>query len=95
MIQIDSEKVKKIAIHYGSNNQMEILIEECAELIQAVQKVKRYNGDIVRQMDFISELADVIIMSEQITFLMSENSKKMLENEIDIKLKRQIERISV
>ena len=37
-----SEEIKKIAEHYGYDAQSNQFIEECAELIQAVNKYKRY-----------------------------------------------------
>lgn len=69
---------KKAIILWGYPLQLGMLIEECAELIQATNKVLR-NGD--SQIDskskefenFIEEIADVEIMLEQIRYMFSWN----------------------
>lgn len=60
------ENVKIIADTYGINEQLNILQEELAELIQAVSKYRR-NGDVD---GLIEELADVHIMWWQIVYLL-------------------------
>lgn len=48
---------------YGIDAQMMMLIEECAELLDAIAKLKRGRVNIA---DVVTELADVSIMVEQI-----------------------------
>ena len=60
------DNVKIIADTYGINEQLNILQEELAELIQAVSKYRR-NGDVD---GLIEELADVHIMWWQIVYLL-------------------------
>ncbi|MCC8111000.1 MAG: hypothetical protein LIO74_05070 [Ruminococcus sp.] len=42
MTKSQIEKLEYIAEHYSFERQREILVEECAELIQVAQKCKRY-----------------------------------------------------
>ncbi len=86
----------KIMAHYGAEHQKDILIEECAELIQAVEKSRR--GILAEDKpaytyDMISEMADVQIMLWQFESVMSKHSRQCYEDEICHKLRRQIERI--
>lgn len=50
--------------HYGVRNQLGIAMEECAELIQAISKMNRTNGDAEEYMKsklhLEEEIADVI-----------------------------------
>ena len=51
---------------YGIDTQLDILVEECAELIKAVIKFRRWSGtkeDVYGNL--MEEIADVIIMCEQ------------------------------
>ena len=48
---------------YGIDSQMDMLLEECAELIVATNKVKRRKGDALQ--NFFEEIADVEIMIAQ------------------------------
>lgn len=69
-----SEELKQIAEYYGWDAQSNMLIEECAELIQAVNKYKRVEDSLVRLNiafdNLVEEIADVEIMLEQIKHLM-------------------------
>ena len=74
-----SEELKQIADYYGWDAQSNMLIEECAELIQAVNKYKRANGSGQPMAEYhsslvfdnlIEEIADVEIMLEQIKHLL-------------------------
>lgn len=94
----NDEKTKKIADHYGMESQIDILQEECAELVQAVSKYKRGKDDDFSHL--LEEMADVTIMIEQVLYLLE---KRMIAEEssaydsyfafIDKKLDRQIKRI--
>lgn len=82
------QRIRIIAEHYGYETQREQLVEECAELIQAVSKCKR---SIPGSYDnFKEELADVLIMAQQLRYIIGEES---INDIIDKKLNRQIERI--
>ena len=73
------EENKKIAEHYGYDAQSNQLVEECAELIQAVNKYRRATtGTGIAVTDkgkialdnLVEEIADVEIMLEQIKYLL-------------------------
>lgn len=70
------EELKKIADYYGYEGQSEQLTEECAELIQAVSKLRRAmkRGTVEKRRiaidHLIEEIADVEIMIEQVKYLL-------------------------
>ncbi len=92
-------KLRDIANYYGRATQSRQCIEECAELIQAInkwdraqssgdpEKVKKAVGSIVE------EIADVRIMLDQLIYLYgcSEEVDKMMDGKIN----RQIVRIGM
>lgn len=89
-------KAAAIMQYYGAEHQKDILIEECAELIQAVEKSRRgvlTEDKPVYTYDMISEMADVQIMLWQFKSVMTTYSQQCFEDEIQRKLRRQIERI--
>lgn len=81
------ERLKKIANHYGLDSQLDILLEECGELIQAVSKYKRTGSS-----NIVEELADVEIMISQIKFLMTIPSQQIEEMK-EQKIRRQLVRM--
>lgn len=89
-----SQKKKCAAImqHYGRGNQFDILQEECAELIQAVSKIRR--GASGAEEHFIDELADVAIMIEQHVSDFDGDEMTEFYKKINEKLERQLGRIS-
>lgn len=75
---------------WGVNNQMDMVIEECAELIQAINKFKRNRTDLTLKYLF-GEIADVEIMVEQLKEILQNNQAiNDIKNE---KLKRLEQRI--
>lgn len=74
--------------HYGTQNQKEMCIEECAELIDALQKEKRGR---VTDADVITEIADVYIMSIQLAWIYG---YQQFEEEVERKIQRLKERIN-
>lgn len=75
--------------HYGSQMQMDVTQEECAELIQAISKVKREGITAKTYENLTEELADVEIMIEQMKYMLRDD----LIDAINIKLRRQRDRI--
>ena len=71
---------------------MGVAQEECAELIQAISKVRRKGANTATLDHMAEEIADVQIMCEQLIFLYD------IEPEVTAhyfeKLKRQLERIA-
>ena len=85
------KKIRFIADHYPRSSQMGVAQEECAELIQAISKVRRLgiNGETLDHM--AEEIADVRIMCAQLVAILGLN--EAVSRNIDQKLKRQLERI--
>ena len=82
-------RIKEIAYHYGYESQREQFIEECAEAILAAQKCKRH-GSHGNFVNLCEEVADVLIMAQQMRILMSTS---LIDSFIDKKLNRQLGRI--
>ncbi|MCR5076101.1 MAG: hypothetical protein K6A79_09915 [Ruminococcus sp.] len=82
-------RIKEIAYHYGYDAQREQFIEECAEAILAAQKCKRH-GSKGNFVNLCEEVADVLIMAQQMRLLMSTS---LIDSFIDKKLNRQLGRI--
>lgn len=93
------QKCHNIADHYGFKNQSMMMIEECSELQKAICKWHRkYDGsfksessDCQERTDIIDELADVIIMAKQLSYLLSAEDE--VSEQIEFKLDRQLRRM--
>lgn len=85
--------VSKIMEHYGAEKQKDVLIEECAELIQATEKTRRMKDAPDFTANMVEEMADVFIMLMQFESLMSVYWREQFENAVESKLKRQLKRI--
>lgn len=95
----DEQKAKchKIADHYGEEHQMLKAVEEMAELTQAIMK---YLDNPAEWNALIEELADVLIMTEQLDYLTQKWVAPLecvqlsdVGHRISIKLNRQLERM--
>ena len=82
-------RIIRIAEHYGYEAQREQFEEECAEAILAAQKCKRH-GSKDNFEELCGEVADVLIMAQQMRLLMSTTLIDRIVNE---KLERQLGRI--
>lgn len=82
--------VVPIAEHYGLTNQLNMLQEECGELIQATSKYMR-RGDLDGMVD---EVADVEIMLAQVKHLLGDKFKNRVESTQAVKITRQKARIA-
>lgn len=99
----DNKLIKQIAEHYGYEPQSRQLIEEMAELIQALNKMWRYsrpkdkkanpvNSDFTTVINNVfEEIADVEICLQQVKLLL--DCEKEVEAYKEQKINRQIERI--
>ena len=85
---IEDTRIKTIADHYGIENQMRQLAEECSEL--AVEA--SHSARIGTTVKIIEEIADVLIMMEQIVYL-SGIDRKDIDECIQYKLDRQMKRM--
>ena len=87
-----AEKIRTIARHYGKEPQMGVAQEECAELIQAISKIRR-KGETVETLDnLVEEIADVSIMCAQLEELFGVRAS--IAWRMHQKLDRQLERIA-
>lgn len=84
----------KIADHYGEEHQMLKCIEEMSELSQAI--IKTIHGDALHEWEYPGELADVLIMTEQLRYMYDKSDGVFdgrVERFIDAKLTRQLKRM--
>ena len=82
-------RIEQIAHHYGYTAQREQFIEECSEAILACQKCKR-DGSMKAFNDLCGEVADVLIMAQQMRLLMSPS---LIDAIVESKIERQLQRI--
>lgn len=68
---IDGNLWWKALSKYGGKAQLGMVIEECAELIQAINKCDRREFDSASRIALIEEIADVIIMIDQLPMILS------------------------
>lgn len=90
------EKVHEAALKavdcYGIENQMDTAVEECAELIHAIQKLKRYPS-VSMVEHVLEECADVTIMVEQLVATFDDEERKTFNHWLRSKSDRLAERI--
>ena len=83
------EKLKTIADHYGLENQLRQLAEECSELAVEANHSARKGSISVR---LIMEIADVEIMLDQVRYLAGIQESDVLETRY-YKIERQLKRM--
>lgn len=88
-IYIDPEVVNESIEVYGKDQQSTVCMEECAELIQAISKMKRGKHDLD---NLAEEMADVYICLD-ILQKMYRITDKRIQNCIDYKQSRMTSRI--
>lgn len=92
---IETKLLQQAIEKWGANSQIEMIIEECAELILILQKLKRnYGKDFAYNEELLTsvcgEVADVTIMTEQAKLLFD---KEIIQARIDYKMNRLKERL--
>jgi NTP pyrophosphatase (non-canonical NTP hydrolase) len=86
----EDSRIYQISNHYGYAVQSDKIIEECAELTQAIMKLRwGWSDDKLNHVQ--EELADVLIMARQLRVMLGAND---IDEIINHKLDRQIERIA-
>jgi NTP pyrophosphatase (non-canonical NTP hydrolase) len=100
-IEQQNEILSQAIETFGINNQLDMVVEECGELIQAINKVKRsrislekqvipsnqnYINDTFTYFNLCSEVADVKIMLMQLELILNKEA-------IDISVERKIKRL--
>jgi len=94
MTEEQKAKCHEIAEHYGEEHQMLKAVEEMAELTQVITKA--IHGDTLHEWDYPGELADVMIMAEQLRYMYDKSDGVFdgrVERFIDAKLSRQLKRM--
>lgn len=79
--KIHEKDLQEIADKLGYEEQSMQLIEEMAELTQAISKYRRYN-DTEELLDLIEELCDVNIVLEQVIYLLSKKIKDEMNDDL-------------
>ena len=80
--------LEKAIKHYGNENQMMQTMEELSELSVAISKCLRYKDDIEARNNLVEEIADVLIMIDQLKIIMN-----IKDYEIDCYRKYKLERL--
>lgn len=93
---MNKKAIIEISEFYGYDAQSRQLIEEMAELTQAINKAWRMGNDfdnlLVQKRNIKEEIADVYIMLEQMKYLLNIYEDD-IETIINRKILRQLERI--
>lgn len=72
MMEQNEKTVCVLAVeNFGPESQINMAIEECAELIDALCKFRR---ERVGTLDVVTEIADVQIMCEQLAYMFGEQT---------------------
>ena len=83
-MEVNELVVLQLAIEeFGKQEQIDMAIEECAELINALEKLRRNR---VEPIDVITEIADVQIMTQQLAYMFG-------EKEVAAERTRKVERL--
>ncbi len=91
-IKIDGELLKKAVLVYGTRSQERMVIEEIAELLDALMKYHRERATIGNVNE---EIADVLIMLGQLIYMLDPSSEeeRSVEDWINYKLARLKDRL--
>lgn len=85
-------RIERIADTYGMAAQANVVQEECAELIQAISKDRRYNSSTTAQ-NMVEEMADVYLTLSTLYSQLSKPQQIFFWDVLDKKLERQMIRI--
>ncbi len=85
----DDLRIEQIAANYGFTSQADMLCEESAEYMVALNKLRRGNPDAYDNIK--EEVADVLIVARQLRYLLGYEDIDRIINE---KLDRQMRRIA-
>lgn len=84
------EVIKRAIAYYGEDVQATVCMEECAELIQAISKMKRKTPNVE---NLIEEMADVCVCIDMLQHIYSITDEELHRN-IDFKISRLQQRIT-
>lgn len=86
------KRIKTIVLKYGYDRQSIKLIEEMAELTQAIAKHRESKDKAKSLINIKSEIADVLVVLDQMKYILNISDKE-LEELKDYKISRQLMRI--
>lgn len=86
---MDKEVLDKAICIYGTDKQLDMVVEEMSELTKEICKKKRGKDN---RVEIIEEIADVYIMLEQLKIICN-ISQKEIQNIAEVKVKRLNERL--
>lgn len=91
--EVNRRVIRRICEFYGPEEQFIVAIEELSELIKALTKAMRSGEEDTEKLreDIITELADVKIVTEELTMIIG--AEKEVDEEVKNKLVRQLCRI--
>lgn len=91
MLNIDETLFAQCTEAWGETLQFDMMIEECAELIQAIQHLRRGRCDLDKVAE---EVADVILMAYQVSDMIdNERVKEWLDKKMS-RLRRRLDESS-
>ena len=90
-LNFDYETLMKAIDTYGRDLQLNQVIQECAELIQACSKT--IQKGTTNDKNMLEEVADVYIMLEQLKIMFKFLTEEAIQKVIDEKIKRLKERL--
>lgn len=91
--EVNDELAKKVIFTFGKEKQVIKCMEELAELAKAVSKANDNSKDDLMRLDLSSEIADVLIMINQMRILFNLNKDAILDM-ISFKESRMEERLN-
>ena len=83
-VELDNEIIHGAVESFGAQNQINMAVEECAELVDALMKYRRGRVDLNA---IVTEIADVQIMCAQLEYIFG-GSTKIVEMERARKMDR-------
>jgi len=79
------KKQIKIMVHYGEDQQLEKLVEECAELIKAIMKSKTIDDNVVEEMADVKNLLQQFELKQS---YLKDTTDFIVESKVDRELGR-------
>ena len=88
------EESKDMLDHWGKEDQLNVAMEECAELIQAISKARRYGADHPSvYLNLVEEIGDVTIILEHLKTIYGITQEE-INKSIHVKIKRAYDKVN-
>lgn len=89
---LNDKRIIEIAKYYGEEAQINVVQEECSELIQAICKIRRYNNEETRHR-MIEEMSDLYLVLGTLNYYLNDAERQYFIDNFNKKLDRQMERL--